>query len=94
MFSLIANQLVKVIRVSATSARFVHRLCGIGRGACAFAYAIAFQEKVEIAAHDEVRGESHLKRRTLAFGEKFAQDAKRHSALGAGTLINGSRNVA
>src|SRR5260221_11721832 len=47
------------------------------------------QEEIEIAAHDQMWGQGHLKRRAISFHKKLMKHAKRHESLRAWTLVDG-----
>ena len=53
-----------------------------------------FEEKVEIAIHNDVGRHPNPRQRTLAFDQKLVQSLERHASLGEGPLVYRRKYVA
>src|SRR5258706_182771 len=86
--------LLKIVQVGGFAGRL--NVCGFGAGGCrhrAFADRMARQEKIKIAAHDQMRSKSHLRIGAAAVDQKIVEHLKSETPLSARALINGGGNV-
>src|SRR5450755_3570191 len=49
----------------------------------------ALEEEIEVAAHDQVRGECQLKRGTFSIDQELVKQPEGHNALRTRPLVNG-----